>query len=174
LPAEPASIDELRARIQIDWATLEDVVSRLSDTELTTPGPEVWSVQDHLAHIAEWERASTAVLQHRPQSEGFAIDQSQYDAIASQPDSIDRLNDLLFQRHRNESITDVKDFAARAHAELLAAVGELRDEDLRKSVGEFGMMTNPDRSLIEKVAGDSYEHYAEHATWITELLASIG
>jgi hypothetical protein len=168
LPAEPASVDEVRARIQIDWAALEDVVSRLSDQELTTPGPEVWSVKDHLAHIAEWERASTFVLQHRPQTEAFQIDGTTYATLG-----IDALNDVLFQRHRNASIADVKDFAARAHAELLAALSTLRDDDLQKSVGEFGMMTNPDRRLIEKIAGDSYEHYAEHTTWIGELLARI-
>jgi hypothetical protein len=116
-------------------------------------------VKDHIAHIAEWERACTAVLQHRPQFEGLPSDID-----------LDPLNDILFQRHRAESISEVKHFAARAHADFLAEVAHLNDEDLQCAVGAYGMSTNPERRLIEKIAGDSYAHYAEHATWITEGL----
>jgi hypothetical protein len=167
LPAEPSTISELLDRVQIDWAALEFVVGGLSEAELTAPGPEVWSVKDHLAHIAEWERGCTAVLGHRPQWQGFDIEQSIYVGL-----DIDRLNDVLYQRHRGSSVGEVKTLANSAHADIVAAISHLADADLRRTVGEYGMSSNPDRRLLEKIAGDTYEHYAEHAGWIKALLTS--
>jgi hypothetical protein len=166
LPAEPSTVAQLLERIQIDWAALEFVVGGLSAAELTAPGPEVWSVKDHLAHIAEWERGCTAVLGRRPQWEGFLLEESVYTGM-----DLDGLNDILYQRHRSDSIEDVKAMANAAHADMVAAISHLADTDLQRPVGEYSMSSNPDRLLLEKIAGDTYEHYAEHAGWIKALLA---
>ena len=150
-------------RVQIEWAALQDVISHLSDEQLTAPGPAVWSVKDHLAHIADWERGCTAVLAHRSQAEAFGLDAETYRRLT--PD-IDGMNDALFQRHRSESIAEVKAIANAAHAEMVAALSHLADADLRRPVSEYGMTTSGDRPLLEKIAGDTYEHYAEHTGWI--------
>jgi hypothetical protein len=168
LPAEPTTAAEVLDRSQIEWAALQDLVSRLSDAELTRPGPETWAIKDHLAHIAEWERACTAVLAHRPQAEGFRLSESEYSSL-----DIDALNAVLYERHRSLPVGDVKAMANAAHADMLAALSHLDDADLRKRVGEYGMTSNPDRTLLEKIAGDTYEHYAEHTVWISELLQAF-
>jgi uncharacterized damage-inducible protein DinB len=169
LPAEPSSVSEVLDRTRIEWAALQDVVSRLSDAELASPGPEEWAVKDHLAHIAEWERGCTAVLEHRPQWQGFQLAEADYTTLDT---DIDALNAVLYARHRDESITDVKSLGNAAHADILAALSHLSDADLQRPVADFGMLTNPERKLLEKIAGDTYEHYAEHTTWIGELLRS--
>lgn len=168
MPAEPTTVAEVVDRTQIEWAALQDHVSRLSEAQLVAPGPEVWSVKDHLAHIAEWERACTAVLARRPQWESFGLTASEYEGL-----DIDALNAVLFERHRLLSVGEVKAMANAAHADMLASLSHLEDADLRKPVGEYGMRTNPERALLEKIAGDTYAHYAEHAGWITKLLAAI-
>ena len=168
MPAEPTTIAQVLDRTQVEWAALQDVVSRLSDSQLTAPGPEVWSVKDHLAHIAEWERACTAVLQHRPQWEGFGLSAAEYEGA-----DVDALNAILYERHRSVPVGHVKGMANAAHAEMLAALARLSDADLQRPVGDYGMATNPDRALLEKIAGDTYAHYAEHAGWITELLETL-
>jgi hypothetical protein len=84
---------------------------------------------------------------------------------------LDRLNDILFQRHRSDSIADVKAMANAAHADIVGVISHLADADLQRAVGEYSMSSNPDRLLLEKIAGDTYEHYAEHAGWIKDLLA---
>jgi len=165
LPAEPASVEEVLDRVQLEWAALQFVVSSLSDEELTAPGPEKWSVRDHLEHIAEWEHACTAVLGHRSQFEAFGVDADAYREI-------DSLNDALYQRHRAESVGEVKAMANAAHADMVAAISGLQDADLQRSVGDYWMETNPDRQLIEKIAGDTYAHYAEHTLWIKDLLSA--
>jgi uncharacterized damage-inducible protein DinB len=168
LPAEPTTIAAVLDRTQIEWAALQDVVSRLSDAQLAAPGPEVWSVKDHLAHVAEWERACTAVLAHRPQWQGFGLTASGYEGL-----DIDALNAVLFERHRAAPVGEVKTMANAAHADMLTALAHLSDADLQRRVGEYGMSTNPDRKLLEKIAGDTYAHYAEHAVWIKELLQAL-
>jgi uncharacterized protein DUF1706 len=168
LPAEPTTAAEVLDRTQLEWAALQDVVSRLSDAELTRPGPEAWAVKDHLAHIAAWECACTAVLAHRPQAEAFRLSQSDYQRL-----DVDRLNAIVYERHRGLPVGEVKAVANAAHAEMVAALSHLLDGDLQRRVGEYGMTANPDRTLLEKVAGDTYEHYAEHTVWIKELLESF-
>jgi len=154
-------------RVQIEWAALQDALSHLSDAELSRPGPERWAVKDHLAHIAEWERACTAVLGQRPQWEGFRLSAAEYEGL-----DIESLNAILYERHRAVPIGEVKAMANAAHADMLAALSHVSNADLRRPVGEYGMATNRDRPLLEKIAGDTYEHYAEHAGWISELLAA--
>lgn len=155
-------------RVHADWAALEDLIAPLSDAEWTTSGPEVWSVKDHLAHIAEWERACAAVLDRRPQYEGFALDPSRYAEL-----ELDPLNEVLYQRNRDLSIGDVKDMARRAHADIIALLSRLSDADVGKSIAEYGADATDNRPLLAKIAGDTYGHYAEHVPWIRELLAAI-
>src|SRR5439155_13508367 len=58
---EPRTAAELIDRVQIEWAALEYTVAGLSLQQLIRPGPQGWSVKDHLVHIAEWEAATDAV-----------------------------------------------------------------------------------------------------------------
>jgi hypothetical protein len=163
---EPRSAAELIDRVQIDWAALEYTVAGLSLHELTTPGPQGWSVKDHLAHIAEWESATGAVLARRPQHEGFSLP-------ADHPKDLDALNEVLYQRNRDLPIHEVQAKARRAHAEIIAALGRLSDADVGSTIAEYGSDPADDRRLQDKIACDTYAHYAEHVGWIKELLASL-
>src|SRR6266849_1792681 len=80
---EPRTVAEVVDRVQIDWAALEYAVSSLTSAQLTTPGPEGWSVKDHLMHIGDWEKAVTAVLHRRPQYEGFGLNEATYVGLAT-------------------------------------------------------------------------------------------
>src|SRR5258708_36653619 len=75
---EPRTVAEVLKRVQIDWAALEYAVASLSPAQLVAPGPEGWSVKDHLMHIGAWEKATTAVLRRRPQYEGFGLTATTY------------------------------------------------------------------------------------------------
>ena len=163
---EPRSAAELIDRVQIEWAALEFVVAGLSLEQLVTPGPQGWSVKDHLVHIAEWEAATGAVLARRPQHEGFSLP-------ADLPTDIDALNDVLYQRSRDVPIDEVQAKGRRVHAEIIAALGRLTDADMRLTVAEYGANPTDDRPLGRKIANDTYFHYAEHVGWIKELLAAL-
>jgi uncharacterized damage-inducible protein DinB len=163
--APPESAAELIERVRVAWEALSDVVAGLSEAELARPGPQGWAVKDHLAHVAEWERATTYVLQGRPQSEVFGLDAATLERM-----DIDALNDILYQRHRASPVAEVLEFGRQAHAELLSALHRLSDADLRKTIAEYGSDPTDQRPLLEKIAGDTYAHYADHQVWIGELL----
>ncbi len=162
---DPRSAAELIDRVQVEWAALEYVAAGLSLEQLVTPGPQGWSVKDHLVHIAEWEAATGAVLARRPQHEGFGLP-------ADLPTDIDALNDVLYQRSRDVPIDEVQAKGRRVHAEIIAALGRLTDADIRSTIAEYGANPTDDRPLLRKIAGDTYVHYAEHAGWIKELLSA--
>jgi DinB superfamily len=164
---EPRTAADLIDRVQTEWAALEYLVAGLSLPQLITPGPQGWSVKDHLVHIAEWEAATGAVLARRPQHEGFRL-------APPLPADIDALNDLLFQRSRDVPIDEVQANGRRVHAEIIAALGRLTDADVRSTIAEYGANPTDDRPLLQKMAGDTYLHYAEHVGWIKELLAARG
>src|SRR5216683_2871259 len=164
---EPRTVAEVVERVQIEWAALEYAVASLTASQLVAPGPEGWSVKDHLMHIGDWEKATTAVLRHRPQYEGFGINEETYSGLA---DDLDGLNDILYRRSVAVSIEEVHARRRRAHADTLTALSSLMDEDLQKSIAEYGGTPQNTRRLLEKIAGDTYAHYAEHKGWIAELL----
>jgi uncharacterized damage-inducible protein DinB len=165
--APPESVAELLERVAAAWEALGDSIAGLSPDQLAQPGPQGWAVKDHLAHVAVWERATTAVLQHRPQAEAFGLDQ----AALAQLD-IDPLNDLIYQRHRDLSVDDVLELSRQAHASLLDNLRDLEDADLQKPMAAFGADPGDQRPLLEKIAGDTYAHYADHQAWIADLLAA--
>jgi hypothetical protein len=72
--------NELLSAIAADRARLEAVTAPLPGRELTTPGREGWSVKDHLAHIAAWERMIVAHLR----------DGSDHDVVGMTPERTSR------------------------------------------------------------------------------------
>src|SRR5690349_10685076 len=65
---------QVLARISDSRAKLEQLITTLDEAALTRPGPEGWSVKDHLAHLTAWRRMVLGFLDGRPQAEGLGID----------------------------------------------------------------------------------------------------
>ena len=55
---EPRNKAELEASIDHWWDALQAVIGRYTEAELTGPTDAAgWTVKDHLAHLAAWERS---------------------------------------------------------------------------------------------------------------------
>ncbi len=154
--------DELLAAIKTDRAKLEAVVTPLSDAELTTPGHEGWSVKDHLSHVAAWERMIVAHLTDGSDPAVVAMSPAQYAAATLQ-----QINDRLYELRRDDSLEEARAEFAFAHAAIVDLIEELPEERSVERYWEDG----PERTVLEKIAGDSYLHYQEHAGWIRGILA---
>jgi hypothetical protein len=153
-------------RIHRQWAALEETIGRLTDTELTAPGRNgEWSIKDHLAHITGWEQYLLAVLNGEPAHEVFGIDQVTYESLDT-----DGLNAQLHARTKDHALAEVLDASRRIHERVLGSLADLSDADLHRPMAEFWDAPADSRPLLWKIAGNTYEHYAEHRAWILAQL----
>ena len=164
----PTDKPELLERIQRTRAALEQTLSQLSDAQLVAPdAASGWSVKDHLAHLAGWEVSLTALLQRRPRHVAMELDEATYHRGA------DAVNEVVYQRNKDRSLADVLATFRQAHQQVLAALGGLTDADLSKTYSHY----QPDEPgedsgepILKWVAGNTYEHYAEHHAWLQALV----
>lgn len=153
---------EMLAKIEASQTALLDRLSSLSDDELTAAGHEGWSVKDHLAHLAAWERILLSQL-----SGGTGAEVGGWDE--SRPWDINAFNDSVHDRYSSLSLDEVRREFGASHEAMLAKVRSYSDEELSASVNDAIGDTRP---VIQKIAGDTYEHYAEHRGWIENLLGA--
>jgi uncharacterized damage-inducible protein DinB len=154
-----------------DRKALEDVINGRSEAELTRPGPEGWSVKDHLAHIAAWERSGLALLAGENRAAAVGIS----DELFNEGED-DAVNEAVRQCDADRSLEDVRAELRRVRAETIAAISVLTDEDLRRPYSYY-QPTDSDNSqtpVIETLVGNSSEHDVEHTEWIKGILAGSG
>jgi hypothetical protein len=166
---QPQTLAQVLERVHTSWAALFDTIAGLTDRQLVEPGPEGWSVKDHLAHVMAWEQAPTAILGGRHQREAFGLDEAAYERI----DSVDQLNARVYERYRDLPLDQVRSDMTRVHEQLVAALEGLTDADLGRTIGSFGGDPEDQRPLLDKIEGDSWGHYADHAGWLRELRSAI-
>lgn len=165
----PATVAELLEKIRSDRSALEALIGQLSETQLLTPAADTgWSVKDQMAHIAIWESGIDSLLQGQSRFGTMGLDEADVETHDT-----DGLNDILIERSRRQSLAEVVSFFSDVHRQLMATLGALADEDLLKPYGYYqpdqsGDFT--DRPVINWIAGNTYEHYAEHYPLIKKLL----
>ncbi|MBI5289586.1 MAG: ClbS/DfsB family four-helix bundle protein, partial [Chloroflexi bacterium] len=161
----PMTKDQLLAAIRRDRTEFEACLA-LGDDALTAPGPDGgWSVKDHLSHIAAWERMIVAHLRDGTDHEIAGMDAATYARA-----SLDDLNTRLHELHAADTIEQVRRESADAHAAIVAfieAMPEARLDDPYWDDEPSG------RTVVQKIAGDTYLHYREHGEWIYTLLADF-
>ena len=165
----PDTVGALVARIGDSYAALEELIKGLSPEQLAAPGgPDHWSVKDHLAHIAVWEKSLLGLLERRPRWEAMGVSRADYEAHDT-----DALNAVIEAQHRDRPAADVlADFRA-THERVLAALQRMTDADLQQPYARFQPDEQPPNTnaVIGWVHGNTWEHMDEHRGWITVLLA---
>jgi hypothetical protein len=162
----PSSKAELMTRIHDEWAALEQLVRGLTPTQMTTPGPETWSVKDHLAHLAAWQRI--LVMEHL-QGHSFAEAAGMDLATAAAMKGMTAetgLNDYFYRRDKDMPLDDALAAYAAAHQQVLAALEPLPEADLFKPL----YPTTSDRLLLDYIISDTYWHYWEHRVIIAAIV----
>lgn len=156
--------------IEKAWAELVSLVDSLGSDGLTRAGGGQWAVKDHLVHIAVWERSTRALLDGEDRLEAMGIPGATGDT--------DAVNEAVWLAHRDMTPEQAKAYWLDAHSTLMARLSEMSDADLRRSYNHYQPNdprdSNDDRPVVEWVAGNTYDHYGEHAGWIKELLAQTG
>jgi uncharacterized damage-inducible protein DinB len=127
----PTTRDEVLANIRKARAELEASFAGLSEEQMTGPVTAGgWSIKDHLAHIAEYQRRALAVIAGRHQADGFGIDRERFEQF----EDVHAVNEYLFQRNRDRALSDVIEDFRETHRLVEATVIQMTDADMRREL----------------------------------------
>ena len=155
----PQTVAELLELIGRERERLERAVAGMSDDALIAASGG-WSAKDHLAHVDAWERRLIGEIHGDNNSARFGLDQATYDST-----NIDVVNDMLLDRHRDDTPASVRaEFRAAGEA-LRIALAELSDADL---VREVRHSDTEAETFLDTIAGDTFRHYPEHIAVIVD------
>jgi hypothetical protein len=163
----PQTKTELLARMAQGRSTFEEALGRLSEAQLIHPDPASgWAIKDHLAHLDAWERGIAALLQRQPRWAAMGLDEA---AISDHDET--GINDLIYRQNKERPLADVLADFHEAHRQMLAALDRLSEAELFKPYAYYkGEDPGDDtRPIIGWIAGNTYEHYAEHQAWIEAM-----
>jgi hypothetical protein len=152
---------ELVMLIRATSTELELLLSRLTVAEMNQPGAVgVWSVKDVLVHIAFWERHAVQVIKAARRGETPQLDAE---------DSTESRNASVVAQYYLTPMGAVLASWNEAREELLDQIGELSEGDLNDP-DRFSWSEG--RSLLDRIADNSYEHEREHIEQIRSWMKS--
>lgn len=169
--SERMTVAELTARIDAGWAALQRVLERFDEAALARRDPATgWSITDHLAHLAAWEGGIAALLRRESRAEGMGITEAEWRDL-----TMDQINDVIVARNATRTPAEARARFAEVHADLLAAIRGLSDDDLLKGYSTFAPEEaehDTGAPVVGWIIGNTYEHYAEHVGWFEAWPAS--
>jgi hypothetical protein len=155
--------EELIATLENAKAEVETLLAEAGEARLTTSGVTgEWSIKDLLAHLTFWEGRVAAwaegIRQGRvPTPSGFSKDQTE-----------DQENAVIYEANRDRSLQDVLEGWRRTHREVIEHIHAMSEEELfQRKVEWLG-----ERTFVQALPGNSYEHQQEHAAQIRSWLAA--
>jgi len=151
--------------IEKGWSELTALVESLGPAGLEKTGGGQWAVKDHLVHIAAWELSLLALLEGHDRKKAMGVPNAS--------DETDDINEAVWLLHRHQTPEQVLAFSRDSHAAMLKRLREMSDADLRRSYNHY-QPNDPrdpgdDRPVVEWVAGNTYDHYAEHIGYIKAI-----
>jgi hypothetical protein len=154
---------ELAALIRATSTELELLIARLTVAQMNQPGAVgVWSVKDVLAHIAFWARYAASIAQAARHGETPQLDAE---------DSTESRNASVVAQYYLAPIGAVLASWNEAREELLEQIQGLSEADLNDP-DRFSWSEG--RSLLDRIAGNSYEHNREHIAQIRSWMNQNG
>ncbi|CAA9556578.1 MAG: hypothetical protein AVDCRST_MAG18-722 [uncultured Thermomicrobiales bacterium] len=166
LPRDKA---EVLARIAASHATLQATLGQWTDAQLTGPtDAQGWTIKDHLTHLAAWERSMVSLLHGRPRHEGLGVPEAVY-----QRDEIDEINAAIRERHKDCSLAEARELFADTHRQMLTTLDARTYDDLLKPYSHYLPDEPGDDNgspVLDKVMGNTAEHYAEHLPWMAAIV----
>lgn len=159
---------ELIAKLRTERAAWDALLTEVGEVRMTEPGVVgEWSVKDIVAHVSAYEQWTAEQLEASLRGETKPVTPGYFPPEANTSD-IDERNEVIYRVNHDRALTDVLADARAAYSQLLAAVERLADADVSET-HRFGWTSG--KPLWEVIAGDSYDHYAEHMPDIRTWLA---
>lgn len=162
----PTSKAELLERMRTRRAEWDALIGQIPETVLTQPVmSESWSVKDLMAHVAAYENWMAAQI--RAANEGRAPTNRELYGVDDPPAALsgadgwdlDRQNAAIYAQHKDVPLSEVREFAARAFHDLLAAVEGVSEDDLARPGAQSW---TGDATLLAMVPEEACGHYDAH------------
>lgn len=166
-PGAPANKDELLRLIQASRTALEETLNGLSEAQVTAPGPEGWSVKDHLAHLATWELGIAELLRRRNRFAAMQVEEA-----VMQGKSEDEVNALIYKNHMDLPLPQILEKFRTAHQEMIQAIEALPEAELFQPYDSFvpeQWRAGRQDPIIGSIIGNTYDHFDEHRGYIEKL-----
>ena len=152
--------------IDKSWKELETLVESLGPHGLTLTGADGWAVKDHLVHLAAWEHSLLALIE--------GADRRSAMGVSADADETDSINAAVWSLHRSKTPEQALAYFRDTHALLMNRLGTMSDADLQLSYNHYQPNeprdASDDRPVLDWVAGNTYDHYAEHIDWINQVV----
>jgi hypothetical protein len=129
-----------------------------------------WAVKDHLTHVAAWELSLVGLFEGSSRLEAMGL-------TADVDRSTDAINAALVELHRSKTADEAVAYFRDTHARLMAILGKMTDSDLELPYSHYQPAASDDVKdlpVVGWIAGNTYEHYAEHVGWLTGSSAEGG
>ena len=157
---------ELLQQIQNGWEGLHNVIGQLNEDQLTNVRSlDGWAVKDHLAHLAAWERSVLAIILGEARYKALGVSEEMYAS-----GDFDQMNAAIYEFYRETALNDVLGSWSLTHQDLLTALDTLTDADLHRPDTDY-LPGERGAPLFERVVGNTIDHYQEHYTWFSSLIA---
>ncbi len=152
---------EFLEQVESAWNELSEVLAHCEESQMELPGASGgWSVIDVMAHITWYEREMIGVV------EQHALVGSEWWNLLT-----DERNQHIYEANKDRSLSEIRAQFHQVHADLWTLLQEITNVEL-KSASKFESMP-PDWIPEEVLAGNTYQHYREHAQWLRAWLASF-
>ena len=158
---------ELLKSMHDGWAEFQAYLDSLAPADFTTNTDAAgWTAKDHVMHLAVWEDGIWALLEKQSRREQMGLDEATW-----QSGDYDRMNAVIQQAHRDKSLDEVFDAFRDVHRRLIAKIESMRDDDLQQPYRTYQPDADREEPVIQWIAGNTYEHYAEHQPYIARIIA---
>jgi hypothetical protein len=143
------------------------LIKSLGPDGLRVAGSDGWAVKDHVIHLGAWELSLLGLLEGRDRVTVMGVPGVEQEQEA--------INNAVWELHRNRTPEEAVAYFEGTHSQLIAALDKLSYEELQLPYSHYQTnsegVTGIARPVIGWVAGNTYEHYEEHISWITSLVA---
>ncbi len=160
--------EEVMRQISTEWQNLQSVLQSLSEQQLSGPVDAAgWRAQDHIMHIAGWERCLVGVLNGQPAHVALGVDEAVWKSY-----NFDTINNITFLHNHSMPLADVMATAQTTHAQMLNRLETLQDSDLSQPITNAQIQADHEDSTLNWILGSTVFHYKEHLPWIASLAAN--
>ena len=122
--------DEVVEQIRAARSEIEAIIEELPPEQMTDVRDEGgWSIKDHLAHIAEWQRHALALLHGVPPHEAWGIDRETHQQL-----DLDGINAMIHERNLDRSLSHVLREFRKAHEQGIMEIERLSEDDLQRDL----------------------------------------